>query len=399
MEERSGSAGLRMSGAGLGTGPMLLVLGAALVLVMAGMRDIGHLVGPAFLALTLAVTARPLGHRLRARGIPRWASTVLVLALLYVVLVGMLATLGLAVTQFVGTLPTYAARFTTVSNAVLSWLAEHGVHEDTIRKATTEINVGTVVGVAQGVLSSLTSGATGVLFLLLSLAFLVIDTAGVEKRAALLHRSRPDLAAALDEFTWRVRRYWLVSAVFGAILAVADYVALLLLGVPLPLTWAVVAFICNFVPNIGFALAVLPPAVLGLLVGGPGLAFGVIGAYVLISFVVQTLMLPRFMGNAVGLNTMTTFLSLVFWTGVIGGLGALLAIPLTLFVKAVVIDSTPALHWMRAFVGGEEEARLTLDAGVEVRGAGAEATTTSAEQSRSPGMPGSPSAGRHDGRA
>lgn len=334
---------------------MFLVIAAALVVVLAGLRDIGSLLGPVFLALTLAVAARPAGHWLRARGVPRWLSTVLVLVLLYVVLVGMLAALALAVTQLVGVLPDYAAQFTNLWQGVLGWLADHGIHEDAITRATREVNVGTVVGVAQGVLSSLTSGATGALFLLLSVAFLVIDTAGIEARVKRVRAARPQLAAAVEDFTGRVRRYWLYSALFGLVLAAADYVALLLLGVPLALTWAVVAFICNFVPNVGFVLALIPPAILGLLIGGPWLGLGVVAAYVGISFAVQTLLLPKFMGDAVGLNTTTTFLSLVFWASIIGGLGALLAIPLTLFVKAIIIDSTPSLRWLNAFISTEDE--------------------------------------------
>ena len=332
---------------------MVLLVGAAFVLVMAGLRDIGALLGPAFLALTLALAARPVGHWLRARGVSRMASAALVLSLLYVILIGMLGVLALAVTQLVGTLPAYAVAFTHLADSVLAWLADHGVHQDAIAKAASEINVTTIVGIAQQILSGLTSGATGVLFLLLSVAFLVIDTAGIEHRVATVQAARPALAEALTGFTTRVRRYWVVSAVFGVILAAADYVALLLLGVPLALTWAVVAFICNFIPNVGFVLALIPPALLALLAGGPWLALGVVAAYMVISFVVQTLMLPKFMGDALGLNTTTTFLSLIFWTGVIGGLGALLAIPLTLFVKAVVIDSTPSLRWLSAFIGTE----------------------------------------------
>lgn len=341
----------------LGTGPLLLLLGATIVLVMAGLRDIGGLIGPVFLALTLAVTARPLGHWLRARGVPRWASTVLVLTLLYTILFGMLGMLVLAVSQLVAALPSYGSELSALTAEVVNRLAELGIDEKAINRAVNEVNIGTIVGVAQGVASSLTSGATGLLFLLLSVAFLVIDTAGIEHRSRLLRATRPYLAAALADFTARVRRYWVVSAIFGLILAVGDYIALLLLGVPLPLTWAVVAFICNFVPNIGFALALIPPTLLALLAGGPGMAIGVLISYTAINFVVQTLLLPRFMGGAVGLNTMTTFLSLIFWTAIIGGLGALLAVPLTLFLKSIIIDSTPSLHWMRVFICGEEEAR------------------------------------------
>ena len=75
-----------------------------------------------------------------------------------------------------------------------------------------------------------------------------------------------------------------------------------------------------------------------------------------ISFLFQTVMLPKFMGDAVGLNTMTTFVSLIFWTSVIGGLGALLAVPLTIFVKAVIIDTTPSLQWLSAFLENDSDA-------------------------------------------
>ena len=86
------------------------------------------------------------------------------------------------------------------------------------------------------------------------------------------------------------------------------------------------------------------------LVAGPGAAIWVIVAYSLINFVVQSIIQPRFTGDAVGLNATVTFLSLVFWAWVLGPLGALLAVPLTLFVKAVFIDRDPRGRWLNAFV-------------------------------------------------
>ena len=341
----------------LGTGPMILLLGAASVLVMAGLRDIGGLIGPVFLGLTLALTMRPVGHWLRRRGARPVVATIGVLLVVYVVLFGMLFALGLAITQLVETLPQYSTQFSDLVASVLGWLDAHGLDDRAINQFTSSVNAGTFVGVAQGLLGGLTSGASGVAFLLLSVAFLIIDTTSVRNRMDVIRSARPEVATALHHFAERVRRYWVVSAVFGVALAIGDYIALLIIGVPLALTWAVVAFIGNFIPNVGFILAVIPPALLALLDGGPWRALAVVVSYMLISFVVQTLMLPRFMGNAVGLNTTVTFLSLVFWTSIIGPLGALLAVPLTIFVKAVLIDSTPSLRWLSAFLSSEEDAR------------------------------------------
>lgn len=340
----------------LGTGPMLVVVGAAFVLLMAGVREIGNIVGPVFLALTLAITMRPITSHLGRRGLPHWVGTIAVLLVLYTLLVGMFTIVGFGIAQLASTLPDYSDRFTELYQNVLDWVAARGFDPSALQNVQDQFSFGSIVGVVQTLLGQLSSVTTMVLFLLLSLAFLVLDTSVMQRRRELLRETRPHLVEALDEFSLRVRQYWLFSAVFGLVLAVLDYVALLVLDVPFPLTWAIVAFICNFVPNIGFVLAVIPPALLALLEGGPTRALWLLGAYVLISFVVQTVLLPKFMGDAVGLNTTTTFISLLFWAGIIGPLGALLAIPLTLFVKAVVIDSTPRLRWIDTFLVAEPEA-------------------------------------------
>lgn len=338
---------------GLGFGPMILVVLAAAVIVMAGTREIAGLIGPVFLALTLAVSARPAMAWLRRHGMPRALTTIVVLAGLYAVLLGMVLVIGIAVAELANTLPSYGGRFSGLFNQGIAELARHGFDTQAARDAVRKFDITSLIGVAQSLAAGLTSTFSLLLFMLLSLAFLILDTSDVSARTSVLRRVRPLLADALSDFAWRVRKYWVYSAIFGLILAAGDYVALLVIGVPLALSWALLAFICNFIPNIGFAIALVPPTLLALLDSGPGKALAVLISYAVISFVVQTLMLPRFMGNAVGLNTTTTFMSLVFWASVVGPLGAVLAIPLTLFCKAVLIDATPGLRWVGVFLSNE----------------------------------------------
>jgi AI-2 transport protein TqsA len=93
-------------------------------------------------------------------------------------------------------------------------------------------------------------------------------------------------------------------------------------------------------------LGLLPPALLALLQGGVRQAVLVIVAYSVINVIIQSLIQPKFVGDAVGLSVTLTFLSLVFWTFVIGPLGALLAVPLSLFVKALLVDADPDSRWL-----------------------------------------------------
>jgi predicted PurR-regulated permease PerM len=127
--------------------------------------------------------------------------------------------------------------------------------------------------------------------------------------------------------------------------------------VPLPLLWGVLALIANYIPNIGFIIGLLPPAMLALLDGGVKTMLLVIAAYILINVVTQSFIMPKFLGDAVGLSTTMTFLSLIVWTFVLGPLGAILAIPLSLLTRALLIDSDPSATWAQALVSGKSPDR------------------------------------------
>ena len=116
--------------------------------------------------------------------------------------------------------------------------------------------------------------------------------------------------------------------------------------------WGVLAFVTNFIPNIGFVIGVIPPAIIGLLEGGPGLMLAVIVLYSVINFVIQSIIQPKYQADALGLTTTLTFLSLVFWAWVLGPLGAMLALPLTLLLKALFVDVDPRSQWLGPLLSG-----------------------------------------------
>ncbi len=122
------------------------------------------------------------------------------------------------------------------------------------------------------------------------------------------------------------------------------------MGIPLPILWGLLSFITNYIPYIGFWRGLIPPALLGLREGGPGTMLAVIGVYAVCNFIVQTLIQPKFVGDTADISVTLTVLALVFWGWVLGPLGAFLAIPLTLLVKAVLIDIDPATRWVDSLI-------------------------------------------------
>ena len=143
--------------------------------------------------------------------------------------------------------------------------------------------------------------------------FLAFDAGTIGARLALIRESRPQTAAGFSDFAFRVRKYWVVTTIFGLIVAVIDVIGLLIIGVPLALTWGVLAFVTNYIPNIGFIIGLIPPALIALLDGGVGPALAVLIVYVAVNIVVQTIIQPRFTGDAVGISSTVAFLSLIVW--------------------------------------------------------------------------------------
>ena len=213
-------------------------------------------------------------------------------------------------------------------------------------------------------LSGLLGSVTSLVFVLAIVLFTCIDANTFTTHLGRLRHERPGFVAAMDGFTHGTRRYLLVATVFGLVVAVIDTLMLWGLGVPAPVLWGLLAFITNYIPNIGFIIGLVPPAILALLEGGPSLALTVIVLYSVVNLVIQSIIQPKLVGDAVGLSATLTFLSLIVWAGILGPIGAVMAIPLTLLVKAVLVDVDPRARWIGGLLGDPRDHSL-LDARAE----------------------------------
>ena len=323
---------------------------AGLIVVCAGLKQGSGIVGPLFLVLTLVITVHPLRMMLVRRKVPQPLASVAALLAMYALLVIVLGSVVWSITRLVQILPDYTSRFKTLFNQSLTGLNSLGLSTKTLQNAISSLNLSSFSGVATNLLSTVQSGASLLILMLALVFFLAFDAAGIDDRIALIREQRPRVADALIEFARSTRRYWVVTTVFGFLVAVLDVVGLLIIGVPLALTWGVLAFVTNYIPNVGFVLGVIPPTLIALLDGGVGPALATVIVYTAINVIVQTLIQPRFTGDAVGITSTVAFLSLIFWAFVLGALGALLAIPATLLVKCLLIDQNPSGKWFGALI-------------------------------------------------
>jgi AI-2 transport protein TqsA len=330
---------------------MVILVGvAATVIVLAGVQAVAWLIGPAFMALIIVIAVAPAQSWLRRHGWPGWATTLVVILLVYAIMLGLALGIIFSVARLATELPKYASAADGLVTSATAQLAALGVGPEQLAQARSSLNLGSIAGVLGALLSSVAGLASNLVFLLALLLFLSVEAGGTGDRLASIAADRPRIAEALGRFAWGTRQYLLVTTVFGLIVAVLDSVALALMGIPLAITWGLLSFITNYIPNVGFILGVVPPALLALLIGGPQLMLIVILVYCGINFVVQSIIQPRFIGDAVGLSVTVTFVVLVFWAWLLGPLGAILAIPLTLLAKALLVDIDPQAKWADALL-------------------------------------------------
>ena len=180
-----------------------------------------------------------------------------------------------------------------------------------------------------------------------------VDGSVFNERMILRRPGREPVLTALGTFAAGTRKYFAVATIFGGIVAILDGAALLILGIPAAGLWALLAFVTNYVPNIGFLIGLVPPALLALLTGGPSLMITVIVVYCVLNFIIQSVLQPKFVGDAVGLTTTVSFLSLIVWAFLLGPIGAILAIPASLLFKALLVDIDPDAKWLQLFLGDE----------------------------------------------
>ena len=323
---------------------------AGVIVICAGLQSAASIVAPLFLVITLVITVAPLRTLLVARRWPSWLASGITLLVIYLLIGLILGSVVFAVVRLVDTLPQYASAFQQILASLLGVAERLGFGQQQIEQLASSVQPSTLAGPAQSLLSGVSGGLSLLLLIVTVVIFMAFESGTMADRLAVIRDTRPHIADGLISFGQRVRKYWIVTTIFGFIVAVLDVIGLVIIGVPLYLTWGVLAFVTNYIPNIGFILGVIPPALIALLEGGVGPAIAVVAVYTVINIVVQTIIQPRFTGDAVGISAAVAFLSLIVWAYILGTLGALLAIPATLFVKSLLLDNSIPASWVNALV-------------------------------------------------
>ena len=308
----------------------VLIATAALVIIAAGIREAAPVLNSILLAMLLTVTVVPAFDALRRRGVSKGLAVVLTSLLLVTVLVALLGILGLSGTRLVQVLPHYQDRAQSLQRSIESLLVARGIEPGRVLSLDL-VDPNRLLGLAAGFLSGLGKVLSQTLLLILIVAFFLAE------RGIRDHTFQPGGTAA--RVARDVRQYLIITALTGLGFSVVVYILMLAVGTDLALVWAVLAFIMNYVPNVGIILSVVPPVILTLLELGWQRALVVLAGFLVLNFVVDNLVKPRFMQSGLDVPPIVGLLSLVVWAYLLGPTGALLALPLTIALRRVLQDA------------------------------------------------------------
>lgn len=323
-----------------------------LVIVAAALQQAREIVVPFLLAIFIAIACEPPMKWLRGRGLPNLLALATVIAGLIAAGIGFAALIGASVAGFRQTMPAYYEQLRVHLEHLGLWLSQQGWSElDT--GLTSYLDPSFFLNLVADLLSGFGALLTNALLILLAVAFILLEALELPKK---LQRAFSDSnsGSALSQFTDSVNRYLATKTLTSLLTGVLVAAWLALLGLDHAILWGLVAFLLNYIPNVGSILAAIPAVLLAWLQLGATMMIPVILGYVVINTAVGQFLEAHLMGRRLGLSVLVVFLSLVFWGWLLGPVGMLLSIPLTVILK-LGLESSPNTRGAAILLGPAKE--------------------------------------------
>ena len=368
---------------------------AAAVIIFWGVRSLAFILAPLAMAMVITIAILPL---------PGWSTTKgvkpgLALILTILAVVGVLALIAFimigSIGKLAGLLPSYAANMSTqtaataasqnaVSTALASLLGSSvpvtsttssgsssalaGLNLSSLSEMVSPSQVG---GLASAIVVAVGKAVAEMFVVLFIFAFMLSAAFSLRDKSIAGFGADNPAMASVQQFTLEVRQYVNIMTVINFLVAVGNTIILALLGIPFALLWGILAFFMGFIPSIGWWISLIPPFLIVWAQYGIGTALIVLVSYILINGGVQNIVQPRMMGKGLRISPLVVFVSVIVWATVLGGMGALIAVPLTLIVMKV-LDSAESTRWITALMrigsGSDEEKKEDAQAFEKLRG-------------------------------
>ncbi len=335
---------------------------AAFVVLVAGIKASATLAVPFLLAAFLSIIFAPALYWLRSKKVP----SLIAISLILFVVVGLFLLMGTLVgsslADFSKSVPEYQEKLKVLMEEGWQWLASHGVAPIEHNIFDDMLDPGKIMRIVANTLNGLGGLLTNAFLIFLTFIFILLEAAGIPSKIGAIQGGDMSSLARYGKIVSGVNRYLAIKSVTSMVTGIIIALWLLTQGVDYAVMWGVFAFILNFIPNIGSIIAAIPAVLLSLVQLGPGAALVTATGFLTVNVLIGSVIEPKVMGKDMGLSTLVVFISLTFWGWVLGPVGMLLSVPLTMAAK-IIMEGHPDTRWIAILLGSNKEASELLAKG------------------------------------
>jgi len=331
---------------------------AALVVVIAGVQAAAPILVPMLLSVFISIICWPLVEWLYRHKVPAWLAILMTVMGLVVLMTMIDLFVGSSIDSFIDNLPYYQSRLQANMSGLFMWLTELGF--DLSREGFDDfLKAGRLMQWAGTMVTALTGAFANTALIIFYVTFMFLEAFLLPTKLQLVFGDS-NLAVRFELFFANLRRYLRLKTLISLLTGGAVTLWLTFLKVDYPILWGALAFVLNFIPNIGSFIAAVPAVLLALVQFGPKGSFYTALGYLVINTLIGGILDPRIVGIGLGLSTLVVFLSLIFWGWILGPVGMFLSVPLTVIFK-MFLEDNPATRWMAVLLGDVREVSAARD--------------------------------------
>lgn len=330
-------------------GLKIAIMMAMLVIIFAGIKSASDIIVPFILALFLAFVFNPLIVILGRLRIPRPVAILLVAAVVVMLMVFLTTMLIVTLNDFGRTLPQYRGLILQKFEDIQRVVQPNGL-DFSFETLAGYFDPGYAINLIRRFVSHLSNAMAGVFLLVMTVVFMLLEVPQIPYKLSQLSDKRSEGEGSIQRVLDSVTRYLVIKTLISIVTGLTIWGLLALLDIRFAFLWGMLAFALNYIPNIGSIMAAIPPIIQAFLFNGVNDGVSLIAGYIAINLIIGSIIEPRILGKGLGLSTLVVFISLIFWGWLMGPVGMLLSVPLTIVLK-IAFEPTVAGHNIAVLLG------------------------------------------------
>jgi predicted PurR-regulated permease PerM len=322
---------------------------SGLIIIFAGLKVADKIIIPFFLSMFISLISFPLLTFFKSKNINNPASVTLVLITIMTVSLSIAALIGTSLNSFRKSLPDYKEKIYGEIDKVLILAEKYDINISS-EILYDYVDPTFIMQSVANTISAFGNVLTNYFLILFIVMFTLLEAAGFSNKLKMAFNNTDQSIATFHRFSENMNKYLTIKTFISMITGLLVYISLSLINLDHAIMWGLIAFFLNYIPNIGSIIASIPAIIIALIQLNFYYALLVALIYLVINVVMGSIIEPRYLGKELGLSTLIIFLSLVFWGWLLGPVGMLLSVPLTMVVK-IWLESNDDSKWIAVMLG------------------------------------------------